>query len=576
MITFSLLSLEDERLDFFRKNGLKAITTDYAMLCGCYSNRSIGGYWMENPSYELGALIMGYTGYHISKFPKDIDGGFRPIISYDSITDFGELNYIEENGRIIIEYGYYPQNIVDAKLQRKLSKWQEGKEILQKKPIESFEIKNDLGTTKIYKYKNEFYALAINHQNSEIRLSDGSVWIPGDRAWVKLAPIRWLKCDEKRLISEKVLFSGVSFNDKGRYDCKFDKTNAYIYLNNVFARDIHFLDMLVNGRDNIVSTSEKNTTIRYSENGVILNEKSQKINDIVNEIYGLLESYYGDDDILKQVDELIENYNKDLKQVYDNKDSGIVLSTTNQDKNTLYLKLINELETILSKLKLSSEKYSEYFKMLQLTRNCLNILNDNEVAKDVKDDLIDDIVTIKQIVLPFINDDEKLTMIKDVFLEEEKNITSYLKGNADSIIKECNSLDDFKLKIRKKLQTCLIDLNLSVKNKDLVNELKEEYIKVASGLFSQEKNDYINRFLGEINKLISLIKENGTEEEKDRLNEILSEDVKFNDDMIDSIKKVKDLYVKIYGIVLDIQERETTKREFDEYTITIDKSKLNK
>ena len=68
-------------------------------------------------------------------------------------------------------------------------------------------------------------------------LSDGNEYKFGSPVWIEVKPIKWLKLDDKRLVSEKILFSK-KFNSNRNYQGDFETTTLYNYLNTSFKNEI--------------------------------------------------------------------------------------------------------------------------------------------------------------------------------------------------------------------------------------------------------------------------------------------------------------------------------------------------
>ena len=68
-------------------------------------------------------------------------------------------------------------------------------------------------------------------------LSDDNEYKFGSPVWIEVKPIKWLKLDDKRLISEKILFSK-RFNNNINYQGDFEATILYNYLNTSFKKEI--------------------------------------------------------------------------------------------------------------------------------------------------------------------------------------------------------------------------------------------------------------------------------------------------------------------------------------------------
>ena len=573
----------DRQLDVLKKYGNIAAITDLVVLTGgvivddrtytapddiSLKGRSGGFYTRSSDGYgDVRGVNTNGSRYNYYRYKRNI--AVRPVLLSSSVFSQISPNRVRGyNGTKEVEYGEYPQYAPDSDMQRRLqSEYQSGRLRTTGRDY-TFDstryndFSQDFQPVKYEEYEyngKKYIRVKANSYYYSLRLSNGEFYKDGDYVWVEVSPVKWLIDDRtKTLVSKRGLLAGIRFHTKDKiYDGDFSTTEMKEYLDKYMLHDL-FQGYSFN---------------KQKKNNDNLNEKSKKINDIVDQIYRLLDNYYGDEDIEKKVTDLVNRYNEDLKNAF-NKHSGLVLTTSSMDKEFLYQKLIKDLEDILTKLKVSSEKYKEYSLMLDLVKNCLGILRDNEDNK-MMDDIADDIMTIKHVVLPFLNDDNINNEIIKIFLEEEADIIAYIKGDDNSSIKNCKTYEDFKLKIRKKLHPFLINLNNNVRNKDLINEIRSGYLKICQGIFRKEKEDYISNFLNEIQKLVLEINANGNDVDKQKLNEIIKNKLEFYDnDLIGSITKIKKLYISIYGIVIDIKDRENVKQELDDYTVTINSNKM--
>lgn len=579
----------DRQLDVLKKYGnIAAINiaaiTDLAILTGCYyeddwtytapDDNSLKGrtgwFYTRSSAGDGDVRVVNRDGDRGWTYAGKRSGGVRPVLLSSSVFSQISPNRVRgHNGTEEVEYGEYPQYAPDSDMQRRLeSEYQRGN-------LQTTGRDYTFDNTRYNDYSQGFQPVKYDeyeyngkkyirvkanscHDTANFKLSNGEYYHNGDYVWVEVSPVKWLIDDKTQTLLSKVgLLAGIRFHtDEKKYNGDFSTTEMKEYLDKYMLHDL-FQGYSFN---------------KQKKNNDNLNEKSKKINDIVDQIYRLLDNYYGDEDIEKKVTDLVNRYNEDLKNAF-NKHSELVLTTSSMDKGFLYQKLIKDLEDILTKLKVSSEKYKEYSLMLDLVKNCLGILRDNEDNK-MMDDIADDIMTIKHVVLPFLNDDNINNEIIKIFLEEEADIIAYIKGDDNSSIKNCKTYEDFKLKIRKKLHPFLINLNNNVRNKDLINEIRSGYLKICQGIFRKEKEDYISNFLNEIQKLVLEINANGNDVDKQKLNEIIKNKLEFYDnDLIGSITKIKKLYISIYGIVIDIKDRENVKQELDDYTVTINSNK---
>ena len=580
-LELTLLSDEDiwgnDSLNVFHKYGTIAAITDLVILTGGYCDDSCtymvpddhslkgrtGWFYTRTASIDgdvRGVDLDGSRGWD-DRFKRT--GAVRPALLSSSIFSQIFPNRVRGyDGVEEVEYGEYPQYAPDARMQRILTdKYRSGSLLKTGRTytFDSTEYDYYLQGFQPVKYEEYEYngkkyirvKANSDYGDKKFKLSNGKSYRNGNYVWIEVSPVIWLIDDRtKTLVSKRGLLAGIRFQtEKKRYYGHFLGTEMKWYLDNYMVKDLF--------------------------QSVRTNDKSEKISQIVEEIKQLLSVYYGSEDILGEVDDLINKYNSDVKQIFESKSQGFTLSTNNVDKDFLYAKLVSNLEDVLSKVKASSEKYKEYAKMLDLTKKSISIL-DGEILEEVTDDLLKDIVTIKQVVLPFLNDKNRVVEIKNIFLEEEKDINAYLRENEDSKIKKYHTLEEFKLGVRKKLQPYLMNLSSEVRNKDLINEIKDGYVKLSNGLFEKSKDDYINYFLDEAKALISEISSRGNDKDKERMKTILANKPKFSDDLVESLTIIVDLYGSLYKILLDIQKREESYRELDDYTIRIGNVKSGK
>jgi len=282
--------------------------------------------------------------------------------------------------------------------------------------------------------------------------------------------------------------------------------------------------------------------------------------------------YSGKEEIMERVYALIDKYNSDLKKSFNNKNQGISLSLDNVDADYLYKKLLCDLEEIYIEVNLLRGKYKEPVKMLEYTRDCIEALGSNEDV-EITDDLIGDILLLKKNILPFLDDDDMILELKNIFYRWEKRLVSYIMGEKDTFLEKITDVDSFKLSIRKELMGYLSDLNTKIRNKNIVKEVKDGYVNLALGVFHKEKDDFINNFLDEIKMLILEIREKGNDNEIGEMEKILNKEIKLDDNVNNSLTVITNLYVSLYKILLEINEREERLMKLDDYTISISRGK---
>ena len=258
----------DNELEILKKRGREAQVTDYAALLGAFKedfNNDFGYYWTKTyDSYDGISTIVPYGQDDF--FVSARDCSVRPAIKYSSLDDILENNRASD-GVLEVEYGYYPQRAVRRSMQSTLETAFINNEIAKTNnkftvyPIR-FVDDEEIFEEEIfdeYIYNEEKYVRMINDpwHGGTIRLSNGERYTGGDVVWVKVEPVKWLIDEKKKvMLTEKLLFSGLKFNNKERYDCTFEETDIYKYMNTVFAKEL-FQTVAIQNKSPLKSDSEK-------------------------------------------------------------------------------------------------------------------------------------------------------------------------------------------------------------------------------------------------------------------------------------------------------------------------------
>ena len=268
----------DNKLDVIKKMGTKAAVTDYAILTGAYVINSYtldddstlkgrtGWYWTKTP-YESGDYAAHLVSNYGDSSFNDVSGrnnAARPALPYSSILEIppSGARGTNKKGVEVFEYGYYPQDAVDASMQRFLTN-NEHSLVKMNFPYSADSKKYDaygkdisLRENEVYEYNGKLYSKVIaNSYEEEFTLSNGIKYKRGDVVWVEVSPIRWLNDEkDKLLLSERILFGGIPFNHTNKYDGNFENTDMYEYLDNHFSKEI----MQYNHMENKVEVPDSN------------------------------------------------------------------------------------------------------------------------------------------------------------------------------------------------------------------------------------------------------------------------------------------------------------------------------
>lgn len=279
MDNMTLLTYEqifgDEPLDIIKKYGTKCAVTDFSILLGIsyaddiYTNEGketedkkerTGWWWTKTsyPGYSSSARVVGYDGFDDGYSVHTRDNGARPALPYSSIKTIASNEVRGKSGIKEVEYGEYPQTIVDERLSEDLEK-------LYQKFTRSSSLAGDLG---FYKTGKVFTTDSVNYDEYDEKITpkeheeftykgkkyirfvagyngDGEILSDGRRIeedkpyWIAVEPIKWL-IDEKANIalSKKILFSGVQFQNDAEYDGDFDRTDIKKFMDRYFSKEM--------------------------------------------------------------------------------------------------------------------------------------------------------------------------------------------------------------------------------------------------------------------------------------------------------------------------------------------------
>ena len=262
----------DEKLDIFKKRGIKAAITDFSILLGGYvemyhldKDSSLegrtGSYWTKSDYFAKSSnsansvLIVNKAGGENQNFFNDRYIGARPVLlfsSIDSIPTNGKNVKRAEDGILEVEYGYYPQKAVLRDMQDRLERAYKSGTISRTKNSYTTDSTryNDYGTSfqpqthQEYEYNGKRFVRVEENISiwgfDEPKLSNGESYKYGDNVWVEVQPVKWL-VDEKShmMITEKLIFAGVQFSSAKTYKTEdFDKTDIKKFMDTYLSKDL--------------------------------------------------------------------------------------------------------------------------------------------------------------------------------------------------------------------------------------------------------------------------------------------------------------------------------------------------
>ena len=229
----------ESRLKVIRKYGRKAAITDLCVLTGSYlcedpdynidEDRSLTGrtsWFLTRSDDGLGDVCaVDNVGNRCSIYRYGRGGAVRPALQSSVIFSQISPNRVKGyNGTEEVEYGEYPQNAADSRMQNILeSEYNKGMNETGRSYTFNSVKYNDCYTAfkpvtyEEYEYQGKKYIrIKANSEfgDSKFMLSNGVRYKSGDYVWVEVSPVKWLIDDKAGiLISKKGLVSGIRFLD---------------------------------------------------------------------------------------------------------------------------------------------------------------------------------------------------------------------------------------------------------------------------------------------------------------------------------------------------------------------------
>ena len=255
----------EPQLEVISKYGTTAAITDLCILTGGYlyentkynidEDRSLTGrtscFWTRSDDGDNDVREVDADGNSGHSYRYTRYDAVRPALQSSVIFSQISPNRVSGyNGTEEVEFGKYPQNAADSRMQNILeSEYKRG----MNKTGRSYTFDSvkyyayDTGfkpaTYEEYEYQGkEYIRIKANFGfgGNKFMLSNGACYRNGDYVWVEVAPVKWLIDDENnQLISKKGLVSGIRFLDRNHnYYGDFNKTEMYEYLNKYMIKDL--------------------------------------------------------------------------------------------------------------------------------------------------------------------------------------------------------------------------------------------------------------------------------------------------------------------------------------------------
>jgi len=237
--------------DYFEKQGT---ITDFYILTGgkghFYNDRFnvYGMYWTnECFANKTVSFIEGNGKNNYADVDRRIIG-IRPCIDYSLIKDKCKCIAQFADEVFGVEYGEYPQNVVNEKFEKELfdafntdKMKSTGKTYtVDYNDIYCINDKFEPCTFDEYTYKGRKFILFYSSEKCvNERLLDRRMIEEDSSHWVEIKPIEWIVDTQKDIaVSRKILCAGVRYDDKLLYSGIFKYTEMKMFLDTYFAKDI--------------------------------------------------------------------------------------------------------------------------------------------------------------------------------------------------------------------------------------------------------------------------------------------------------------------------------------------------
>ena len=249
----------NNQLDIISRYGTKCAITDFSILLGGYvssddytsegnTRKDRTGWWWTKTPYNNDARVVNLYGNCCWITVDGRYGGARPALPYSSIQSISSNGVRGASGIKEIEYGEYPQTIVDENYSRELERaYNNGSLRTTGKNYTTDSVRYQDYDTNFrprahteYEYNGSKYIRFVGDSNCDGEvLSDGRTIQSGNTYWVRVEPITWLVDERANIaLSKKLIFSGVQFKNRRDYKGDFDRTDIKQFMDNYFSKEI--------------------------------------------------------------------------------------------------------------------------------------------------------------------------------------------------------------------------------------------------------------------------------------------------------------------------------------------------
>ena len=253
---------KENQLEVLKKYGTKVAITDLCVLTGCHffkdtidKDRSLTGrtswFWTRSDDGDNDVRVVNQYGNRSNSYRYNRNVAVRPALQSSVFFSQISQNRVRGyNGIEEVEFGKYPQNAADSRMQNISEK--EYNRVMNKTgrsytfdsvKYNDYDTKFKPVTYEEYEYHGkEYIRIKANSGfgGHKCMLSNGVEYRDGEYVWIEVAPVKWLIDDEnKQLLSKYGLVSGIRFLDrKINYKGDFDRTEMKEYLAKYMLRDL--------------------------------------------------------------------------------------------------------------------------------------------------------------------------------------------------------------------------------------------------------------------------------------------------------------------------------------------------
>ena len=250
----------NNKLDIISRYGTKCAITDFSILLGGYVSSDYytsegntrkdrtGWWWTKSSNGDDNALVVSQYGGRRCYNVRKRNGGARPALPYSSIQSISSNVVRGANEIKEVEYGEYPQTIVDENYSCELERaYNDGSLRTTGKNYTTDSVRyQDVDTSfrarahTEYEYNGSKYIRFVGDSNCDGEvLSDDRTIQSGNTYWVRVEPITWLVDERANIaLSKKLIFSGVQFKNRRDNKDDFDRTDIKQFMDNYFSKEI--------------------------------------------------------------------------------------------------------------------------------------------------------------------------------------------------------------------------------------------------------------------------------------------------------------------------------------------------